>query len=237
MTGSSPENGEDDEIGVRQQCGRELDLLLVALAERVELFGEEFLHAEALQPFFRSGAGVPRTQAAQPAQIGQLLRDDLLRVKPVFLRQVAEVDLFVPQRLPVQQQLARVGGKDPHDDADGRRFARAVAAQQAERFAALRLKVHAAEHLLFPEAFYNVSCLKIHAALLNFRSPVPGSRCGPRTLSLWNPFSPDTGFCRLPALSGGTGPGMILSGKGNPVKEAGRSRPVFKKYILSMSFF
>ena len=69
-----------------------------------------------------------------------------LRVEAALLGQVAEaIEVLAPARLAEDEDAARVGADDVHQDANQRALAGAVRAEQAEDLARLHVERHAAQ--------------------------------------------------------------------------------------------
>ena len=130
---------QDDKIRVGDQRGNELDFLLVALAQRIQLFVFIRAHLQALQPVVHGGQRCFFGRAPQLSQVQKLFRDYLFRVESAFLGEIAKIDPLAANRLTVDKNFAGVRRKNAHNNADCSGFAGAVAAQKPQCFSTLCL--------------------------------------------------------------------------------------------------
>jgi len=113
-SGSSPAKGSSrtSSSGAKNERGGELDALLVAEAERLELVVAPLGEAEALQPARGRRARVRAGHAVQLTEVAQLVGQAHLRVQATLLGHVADLPATVErQRHPAESHLARVGGQ------------------------------------------------------------------------------------------------------------------------------
>ena len=110
----------------------ELHLLGHALRELLDALVPPVLNPEAGEPLLQPRG---RLAAREPLEAGEeegLLAHLHLLVEAALLGQVADAaDIFGGDVAPVEEDAAAVGGRDAVDDADERRLAGAVGAQQA----------------------------------------------------------------------------------------------------------
>src|SRR6185295_4434798 len=111
----------------------ELDPLLVAVGERLELRPDPVGEAEAIEPTRRRSF---RRAGAEPVLLGEvaeLLADLHPRVEAALLRHVAEPKPRLPvDRLAVPVNGAAVGAGQPEDAPHRRRLAGPVRAEEAD---------------------------------------------------------------------------------------------------------
>ena len=87
---------EDEQVRVVHERGGELDALLVALRQGLDLVPGPVGDAEPLQPRCRAGRRGSRSHLVQSAQVLDLLADAHAGIEPAFLGQVAEPPALVP---------------------------------------------------------------------------------------------------------------------------------------------
>ena len=123
----------EQDLGLVEDRGDELDLLLVALRELlgspVRVFGD----AEADQPAHGLAAGAIARCAVQLGEVDELVEDRQPRVEPALLGQVAPRaagQLVAGRAVPAH--LAGVGLEDAEADPHGGGLAGAVGAEEAE---------------------------------------------------------------------------------------------------------
>ena len=128
----------DDEVGLVEEGGDELDLLLHTLGEFLGFLGDGFGDLHALAPDVGALAGGGGVEAVQLAEKDELLHDLHLFVKAALFGEVADaVEEFAAKRLAEELDGAGVrdGDADHHADTGG--LAGAVGAEEAEHTAGL----------------------------------------------------------------------------------------------------
>jgi hypothetical protein len=123
---------EDEEVRVVHEGGGQLDTLLVAEGERLDLAPRAVGDPEPLQPAGRGRGGGRRGQPVQAAEVLKLLADEHARVEAALLRQVAEpAAIGVGDRGAVPADGARGQGGEPEHGAHRGGLARAVRAEES----------------------------------------------------------------------------------------------------------
>jgi hypothetical protein len=123
----------DQHGGVVEDRGDELDLLLVALRQLLDLALEVVGDPEALEPIDDLGLRLLGRHAVEGRKEAKLLSDLHLGVQPAFLGQVAPRAARQHGVLgPHPGDAAGIGAKDVEHDPHCCRLARAVGAEQPE---------------------------------------------------------------------------------------------------------
>ena len=123
----------DDEFGLVQQRGDELDLLLHALGELFGLLVDGLGDLHALAPVVGTLAAVGGVEAVKLAEEDELVEDLHLLVEAALLGQIADaVEQLAREGLAEEADGAGVGHGDADHHADGAGLAGAVGAEQAE---------------------------------------------------------------------------------------------------------
>ena len=124
---------EDQQLRVVDEGGGQLDPLLVAEGQRLDLVLGPVDNAKSGQPGAGSGGRVGPIHPVEPAEVDQLVEHLHPGVKPSLLGQVAEPQpLGWPHRAPPPSHLAGVAGQEPDHDLHDRRFAGPVRPEEAE---------------------------------------------------------------------------------------------------------
>src|SRR5438477_2828141 len=126
----------DDEVGLVEEGGDELDLLLHALGELFGFLGDGVGDLHALAPDVGAFAGGGGVEAVQLAQEDELVHDFHLLVEAAFFREVADAVEELSVEWPAEEidgAGVRHGNSDHHPDAGG--LAGAVGAEKAEHAA------------------------------------------------------------------------------------------------------
>ena len=182
--GDGVEAGErlvkDEDVGVVDEAGGELDALLVAQGEVVELVVHTLAQAEFLEQLGAALLGGFAVDAVQLGQKDQLLQDLLFAVQAALLGHVADAAAgVVVKRAAVQEHLAGVCGEHPERDAHGGGLAGAVGADEAVHFAVVDGETHAVEGVDVAEALVQVAdfdCGHLSSLRLNVTAkPTMGS--------------------------------------------------------------
>lgn len=140
------------------EAGSELDALLVAQGEVVELVVHTLTEAEFLEQLGAALLGSLAVDAVQLGQKDQLLQNLFLAVQAALLGHVADAATgVVVKRSPVQEHLARVGGEHAEGDAHRGGLAGAVGADEAVHLAVVDGETHAVEGLDAAEALVQVA--------------------------------------------------------------------------------
>ena len=125
---------EDEQLGREDERGCQLDALLVAEAEGLQLVVTTLLQAEALQP---AHGGCPRVRvghAVELTEIAQLLGHAHLRVEAALLGHVADpASGLERQRAPAERDLAGIGRQHAEHDPHGGGLAGAVPPDEPEQ--------------------------------------------------------------------------------------------------------
>ena len=128
----------EDEVGIVQQRGDELDLLLHSLGEVFGLLGDGLGDVEPLAPEGCAAGCYRGSEAVQLAEEGELIQHVHLLVEAALLRQVSDAAQHGAGEGAVEERdRAGVGDGDADHHADGAGFAGAVGAEQAEHGAGL----------------------------------------------------------------------------------------------------
>src|ERR1035437_471212 len=128
----------DDELGVVEQRGNELDLLLHALGELFSLFLECICDLHAPGPGACALFSFPGAEPMQLAEEDKLVDDLHFFIEAALFGQVADLLQALPLKGLVKEvDAARVGQCDAHHHANGTGFAGSVRPQQAEHLARL----------------------------------------------------------------------------------------------------
>src|SRR5664279_2369999 len=123
---------EDHEIGIVQQGGDELDLLLHSLGEFLDFLVGPLGKLQARAPIERALAGLSRRQAMQASKKNEVIEHLHLLIAPALFGQVADaLQLLTVKFLAEEPHFAFVGNVDTdhHPDAGG--FAGAIGSEQA----------------------------------------------------------------------------------------------------------
>ena len=149
---------EDEQVGAADEGGGELDALLVAQGEPLDLVVAAPGDAEALGPLPTGPAGGGGVDAVEPGEVGQLLADPHPGVQAALLGHVADAaaDPGV-DRCAVPGHRARVGGERAHDDAHGGGLAGAVGPHEADQLVVVQGEGQGVEGLKAPEALGQAS--------------------------------------------------------------------------------
>ena len=132
---------EHEHVGPEDEGRGQLDALLVAQAQRLQLGVAPLGEAEALEPAEGRLAGRRVRHAVQLAEVGQLLRHAHLRVQAAFLGHVADAPAGLEGQGRAQPaHRAGVGGEHAQHDAHRGGLAGAVAAHEAEQLAGADLE-------------------------------------------------------------------------------------------------
>ena len=108
------ESGErlvhDDQLGLVQQRGDELDLLLHALRHFLDALVDPFRDVEPLRPFARPRDRVARGQAAELSEQGEVFAHGDFSIEPAFFGQVSYLmQMAALEGLAEQPHRAGVG--------------------------------------------------------------------------------------------------------------------------------
>src|SRR5579863_5940844 len=126
----------DDEAGIVEQAGDELNLLLHALGELFGFLLQRVVAFETTGPFGCAPTRFGGFEAVQAAEEDELLEDLHLLVKATLFGQVADaVEAGAVEGLAEEIDAAGVGNGDAHHHANGAGFAGAVGAKEAEHLA------------------------------------------------------------------------------------------------------
>src|SRR5687767_12921399 len=110
----------NDEVGVVEQRGNELDLLLHSFGKLLDLLLGPVRKLEALAPPPCAAGGFGSGKSMHLAEEDKLLDDFHLLVEAAFLRQVSHaVEVGATEGLPEEAHAAGVGQGDPNHHADG----------------------------------------------------------------------------------------------------------------------
>ncbi len=124
---------EDQDVGVVEDRADELDLLLHALRQRLDLRLGPLSELDAFEPLADQLLGAPTLDSVQLGEEQQMVGDGHLAVEAAFFRQVADsAQVLRPPRPAEEEHLAAVRRENVHDHADAGRLAGAVLAQQTE---------------------------------------------------------------------------------------------------------
>ena len=127
---------EHEHLGVVDERDAELDALLVAERERLDLVAGALGQPEPLDPGVGGGERLSGAEPVQPREVHELVADAHLRVQAALLGHVAEPAARGRVDLPaLPADLARVGLEDAQDDPHRGRLARPVRADEAEQAA------------------------------------------------------------------------------------------------------
>ena len=136
---------EDEDLRLVEHRADELDLLLHALGELLHLLVAPGGEVDPSEPLVDPGHRLAPAQAAQLGQEEQQLGHLHPAVETSLLRQVADAPQVVaPPRAAEDPDLARVGGEDVHDHADGGGLAGTVGPQKAKD----RARCHRQRHVV-----------------------------------------------------------------------------------------
>ena len=148
---------QDENVGVVDKRRGELDALLVAQGEVVELVAQALAETELLEQLGAALLGGFAVDAVQLGQENKLVQDLFLAVQAAFLGHVADAAAgVVVKRVPVEEHLARIGGEHTEGDAHRGGLAGAVGADEAVHLAVVDGKTHAVEGLDVAEALVQV---------------------------------------------------------------------------------
>ena len=137
---------EDEHVRSEDEGRGQLDPLLVAQAERLELGVAPVGEAEAVQPAERGLPGFRARHAVQLAEVGELLRHVHLGIQAAFLGHVADAASGLErQGRPAEAHHAGIGREHAQHDPHRRRLAGAVAPHEAEHLAGRDLEGQSVE--------------------------------------------------------------------------------------------
>ena len=197
------------QLGRAHQGAHQLDLLLVALAQGLQLAVPVFGDAQLLQPVLGGGDRVAAAQSLELAQVGQHLDDLAAAVQPALLGQVADpVQVGPLHRVAEDRHVTRVGPVDVQQHADQRGLAGAVGAEQPEDLAGVHLQAHVAHRAHIAEGLADLLDREDRAHRVATTTPRP-----PR--SLGKLASSSNRRARAPVarrLGRGWGPGVVVRG-------------------------
>ncbi len=129
---------EHEDVRTEDQCGGQLDPLLVAEAERLEIVVGPVLQAKAIKP---ANGRDPRRRAGHAvelAEVRQLVGQSHFRVQPALLGHVPDpASRREVERDAIPSHLARVGAEDAEYDPHRGGLARAVAPDKTEQLAGM----------------------------------------------------------------------------------------------------
>ncbi len=124
---------EHGDLGIVDEGGGELNSLLIAVAQLLELGVGTVAQSEPLQPAQGGVGGRTPSQAGEASEVGELLVDPHLRVETALLGHVAEPEPICRcHRRPVPGDTAVVGINEPEDAPHRRRLAGSVRAEKAD---------------------------------------------------------------------------------------------------------
>ena len=137
---------EDEQLGVVDQRRRELDALLVAVGQLLELRLRPVGETHPVEPLERGRVGGLARQPVLLGEVAELLRDPHPRIEPTLLGHVAETQAGVAiDRRALPPDLAAVRPGEPEDAAHRRGLAGAVRAEEADDAAWVRHERRAIE--------------------------------------------------------------------------------------------
>ena len=123
---------EDQHVGLVDEGADQLDALLVAERQVLEVAARPVGEVEALEPRLGAAARLGLVEAAQLAEVAQLVADPHRRVQPALLGEVAEAPAGVGvDRAALPAHGAGVEGGEPEDRPHRRRLAGAVGPEEA----------------------------------------------------------------------------------------------------------
>ena len=152
---------EDEQLGVVDERGRQLDPLLVAVRQLLELRLRPVGETHPLEPDRCRRVGRLAPHPVLLGEVAELLGDPHPRVEPALLGHVAEAQPGVAihdRALPAH--LAAVGPGQPEDAAHRGRLARAVGAEEADDPARVGAERRAVERDHRPVAFGEIDDLE-----------------------------------------------------------------------------
>ncbi len=124
---------EEEELGPVDQGRGQLDALLVAVGQRLDLDGDLVRHPQAVQPGACGLAGVDAAQTVQLAQILELLPDEHPGVQAALFGHVAEpAAVRLPDRMAAPPDLAGVEVGEAEDGPHGGGLAGPVRPEEAD---------------------------------------------------------------------------------------------------------
>ena len=166
---------EEDEVGVGDERAGDEHLLPHALRVRADLLGGAVGEPEAAEQVLGAAQRVGLRHAVERAEEGEVVqRGQALVEGGVGLDAHARPDLLDVARHVVAehaQRLRAVGPQHAGQDADGRRLARAVGAEQPEHAARLELEIDALERRRLAERpgepdHLDCCCFTVHVPCL-----------------------------------------------------------------------
>ena len=133
------------QIGIVEQRGNELDLLLHTLGELLRLHCESVGDLHARSPINRPPAGIFLGHAVQLAEEDELVQHFHFLVKAALLGQIADaIEASAVEGLFEKINAPRIGQRDAHHHADGAGFSGSIGAQQAKHLAGIDGKAEVA---------------------------------------------------------------------------------------------
>ena len=118
-----------------QDCGDELDLLLIAFRERLHFFLRARFQAKSREPSKCCFGCLSRWHSLKAAEIRERAKDRHVLVEPALFRQVSEIPFDATARVERAHDRSLVGLEKSDDHADQRRLARSVWAQEGDDLA------------------------------------------------------------------------------------------------------
>ena len=145
---------EDEEPGVADEGGGELDALLIAQGQLLDVVPAPFGQAQALGPLLGGALGPGPVRAVEAGEVGQLPADLHLGVQAALLGHVADAAARGGvHRRAVPGHGSAVALKDAHDDAHGGRLAGAVGPHEADELVGAHVEGQGVEGLEAPISF------------------------------------------------------------------------------------
>ena len=134
---------EDGEPRAMQDRGRELDLLLVTLRQRLEWFVRPVSELEPLEPLRGRMRGVGAVHASQASEVGERPRGGDVLVESAFLGEISERrrrERRLVRAIYMVGDCPAVRASEAHEHADECRLARAIGAEEGDDLAGTYLE-------------------------------------------------------------------------------------------------
>jgi hypothetical protein len=159
---------EHDDRGVVHQGRGQLEALLHAAGEPVGAVSPPVVQAQLLEQPAGSPRRVPTGQPVQPPEVDDLVTGRHPGVEPTFLRHVPPATAgLLADGTAVVAHLAAVGVEHPEHDAQQRRLAGTVRAEQAREHPRRDVEAHSVEGHSVAEGACDVENLKPHGSTLS----------------------------------------------------------------------